>query len=190
MYVYKILTSKLISIIDVYRVKIPKIKFSQIVDEALNMAHSAINYVIGPTISTPNRVPQWDNTTGTLLKDGLDVGVLALNLVQLDASAKLPAVDGSQLTGIGADSTTQLSITGILPSGSVFSVTVSGTNYTKSGDAGNLGASAAYFNSMEKIQIFVNGIQYIKGSDVVWVSATTFILNQDVDNGDEILILS
>jgi len=59
--------------------------------------------VFGPTITTENRVPQWDSTTKTL-KDGLDVGTAANNLVQLDTLGKLPAVDGSNLTGIVASS--------------------------------------------------------------------------------------
>jgi len=61
--------------------------------------------VYGPTPTTENKVPQWDAAAKTL-KDGLTVGTAASNLVQLDGDAKLPAVDGSQLTGIAAGSTT------------------------------------------------------------------------------------
>lgn len=50
--------------------------------------------------STDNNIPQWDGTTGDLLKDGLTVGTGANNLVQLDGSGLLPAVDGSQLTNL------------------------------------------------------------------------------------------
>lgn len=50
--------------------------------------------------STDSNVPQWDGTTGDLLKDGLAVGTSANNLVQLDGSAKLPAVDGSELLNL------------------------------------------------------------------------------------------
>jgi len=55
--------------------------------------------VVGPLTTTVNRVPQW--TAGTrVLSDGLAVGTAATNLVQLDAQARLPAVDGSQLTHV------------------------------------------------------------------------------------------
>lgn len=57
--------------------------------------------VIAPSSTTENKVPQWDNTQKKL-KDGLTVGIGANNLVQLDGSAKLPAVDGSQLTGLSS----------------------------------------------------------------------------------------
>ena len=48
--------------------------------------------------TTSGLVPQWSSTQKTLTT-GLTVGTAANNLVQLDGSAKLPAVDGSQLTG-------------------------------------------------------------------------------------------
>ena len=48
--------------------------------------------------TTSGLVPQWSSTQKTLTT-GLTVGTSANNLVQLDGSAKLPAVDGSQLTG-------------------------------------------------------------------------------------------
>lgn len=48
--------------------------------------------------TTSGLVPQWSSTQKTLTT-GLTVGTSANNLVQLDSSAKLPAVDGSQLTG-------------------------------------------------------------------------------------------
>jgi hypothetical protein len=58
--------------------------------------------VVGPASATNNAVPQYDGTTGKLLKNGPSIGTAANNLVQLDGSAKLPAVDGSQLTNIAA----------------------------------------------------------------------------------------
>jgi hypothetical protein len=52
-----------------------------------------------PTSSTTSGlVPQWGSTQKTLTT-GLSVGTSANNLVQLDSSGKLPAVDGSRLTG-------------------------------------------------------------------------------------------
>ena len=49
--------------------------------------------------TTSGMVPQWSSTQKTLTT-GLTVGTSANNLVQLDGSAKLPAVDGSQLTNV------------------------------------------------------------------------------------------
>jgi len=54
--------------------------------------------------STANNVPRWANTSGDSLAAGLVVGTSANDLVQLDGNAKLPAVDGSQLTNLPAGS--------------------------------------------------------------------------------------
>ena len=66
--------------------------------ELLNPAASG--NVTGPASSTANDVPKFSDTTGKVLADGYTVGTAASNLVQLDGSAKLPAVDGSRLTNI------------------------------------------------------------------------------------------
>lgn len=58
--------------------------------------------VFGPGSSANNNVPQWSGTGGDTLAAGLAVGTSANNLVQLNGSAQLPAVDGSLLTGITA----------------------------------------------------------------------------------------
>lgn len=55
---------------------------------------------VGPATNSDARIPQWNGANSKTLKDGLDVGTGANNLVQLDASAKLPAVDGSELTNL------------------------------------------------------------------------------------------
>jgi hypothetical protein len=54
--------------------------------------------VVGPGSATANAVALFDGTTGKLLKNGYVLGTSANNIVQLNGSAKLPAVDGSQLT--------------------------------------------------------------------------------------------
>lgn len=46
------------------------------------------------------RLPGWLRRVGSAAR--FNVGVLAGNLVQLDSAAKLPAVDGSQLTGLAS----------------------------------------------------------------------------------------
>jgi len=58
--------------------------------------------LFGPAISTDNGVPLFDGTTGKSLKAGLNVGTSANNLIQLDGSVRLPAVDGSLLTNVSA----------------------------------------------------------------------------------------
>ncbi len=50
--------------------------------------------------STDSGIPQWDGTTGGLLKNGLTAGTGANDLVQLDGSGRLPSVDGSQLQNL------------------------------------------------------------------------------------------
>lgn len=67
--------------------------------------------VSGPASATNSAVAQFDGTTGKLLKSGPSIGTSANNLVQLDGSAKLPAVDGSQLTGIAAGWTLVTTVT-------------------------------------------------------------------------------
>ena len=64
--------------------------------------------VAGPASATNNNVPQFDGTTGKLLKNGLTVGTAASNLVQLDGSARLPAVDASQLINLPVNSVFEL----------------------------------------------------------------------------------
>ncbi len=56
--------------------------------------------IAGPSTNTDNNVPQWDGANTKTLKDGLALGTSADNLLQLDGSAKIPAVDGSQLTNV------------------------------------------------------------------------------------------
>lgn len=61
---------------------------------------SSTGNVIGPNSSLTNDIPKFADTTGRVLADGFTVGTAANNLVQLDASGRLPPVDGSQLTNL------------------------------------------------------------------------------------------
>ncbi len=63
---------------------------------------NSLGNVIGPASAISNNVPKYLGTTGKILQDGFTVGVSASNLVQLDGSAKLPAVDGSALINLTA----------------------------------------------------------------------------------------
>ena len=56
--------------------------------------------VKSPATNTNNYVPQWDGLNSRLLKDGLAVGVAAYNLLQLNSSAQIPAVNGILLTNV------------------------------------------------------------------------------------------
>ncbi len=72
-------------------------------------------------------------TSGTLSTARLNVGTSANQLVQLDASGKLPVVDGSQLTNLPAGTETDPTvkvINGLVKSnGTTISVAVAGTDY-------------------------------------------------------------
>lgn len=69
--------------------------------------------VVGPASVADGRVALFDGTTGKLLKQSaqllgtaawLNVGTGASQIVQLDGSGRLPAVDGSQLTNLPSGS--------------------------------------------------------------------------------------
>lgn len=74
--------------------------FSRTGDKGDTGAQGPSGDVGGPGSSTIGNIPQWGDSLGATLTDGLDVGTGANNLVQLDGSSRLPAVDGSQLTNI------------------------------------------------------------------------------------------
>lgn len=61
---------------------------------------SAGGDVVGPASATNNALAQYDGITGKLIKNGPSLGTAANNVVQLNGSAQLPAVDGSLLTNI------------------------------------------------------------------------------------------
>ena len=69
------------------------------------------------------------------------------NMSVSQLAAKLTAVKNTGLT-----------ITGFIVSTTTLSVTSNGTNFVKSGDNGNLGASDSEFLSIEFIQCFLNGV--------------------------------
>ncbi len=67
--------------------------------EILDIATYGAYLVESPTTTTSGKVPYWSSTAHTLL-DGYSVGSSANYLVQLDSSARLPAVSGTLLTGV------------------------------------------------------------------------------------------
>jgi len=94
-----------------------------------------------------------------------------------------------ELLGAAATNITLLSITGSNATGFVYDGTASGVNYTQSGKDANFLSTEAVFNAAET-SIKLNGVDMVKGVDVVWASQTTFTLNYPVDSGDKILIIS
>jgi hypothetical protein len=88
-----------------------------------------------------------------------------------------------------AKTITKLAMTGQIPSGSTYSTTSGGPNYTKSGADGYILSDAAEFNTSPESSIYLNGVYLVKGTEVVWLSSVSFELNLTVDNGDEIIIL-
>ena len=89
-----------------------------------------------------------------------------------------------------AELTTLLTVIHPMPAGSEFFVNSSGTNYIKERDNGNLGADSNEFLNNEKIQIYLNGNNMVKGDHVSWTSSTSFVFGFDVDPGDFIKIVS
>ena len=88
--------------------------------------------------------------------------------------------------------TTKISVTDTIATGATYDVTTGfvGVDYTTSGDTGDLDVDATAFNNAEKISIYLNGTYMVKGVDVVWDTATTFVLNHIADNTDEIIVIS
>jgi hypothetical protein len=86
--------------------------------------------------------------------------------------------------------TTTLSITGRIVQYTNFSVTSSGTDYTKTGDDGDLRETSDKFNLDESREILLNGVYQEKGLNAIWISRYTFQLDITVDNGDIITVRS
>ena len=75
-------------------------------------------------------------------------------------------------------------ITGTILTGTNFSTTSSGVNYTHNGDAGNLGTIAEFFSADRYLEL--NGVEQIKTEDFTRVATNTFRLNRDVHANDRI----
>jgi len=132
-----------------------------------------------PVGDYPRKITDYANTGGVFAVEAFSANVEANDEIYLIHKSILSSTR-----------TTGLAITGAKPAGSTYTVTSSGANYTKSGDDGDLLASEALFNTAESISIFLNGVYQDKGVHAVWASASSFTLDQAVDNGDEIIILS
>lgn len=87
---------------------------------AYNPSTSAVS---GPATATNNAIALFNGTSGKILKDSaIVIGTGAGNVVQLDGSARLPAVNGSLLTNVASAAAA--------PWTQIASVTISGTPST------------------------------------------------------------
>lgn len=68
--------------------------------DGATLSTTELNYVAGVTSSVQTQLGTKANTADLGTAASLDTGTSAGNVVILDGSAKLPAVDGSQLTNI------------------------------------------------------------------------------------------
>lgn len=91
----------------------PNANFEAVLHDEGVFAASGEGDVTGPASSVDGDVVMFDGTTGKQLRAGPQVGTAANQLVQLDAQAALPAVDGSALTDLvlGGDATGDMSDT-------------------------------------------------------------------------------
>ena len=77
--------------------------------EILDIATYGPLLVEAPTTTTSGKIPYWSSTAKTL-SDGYTVGTTSNCLLQLDSSARIPAVSGSLLTSISHGNLTNLSV--------------------------------------------------------------------------------
>lgn len=138
------------------------------------------------------------NFTGTLQNSGSDVltdsdtGTTANKIVKLDSNAKLPAVDGSQLTGIAAGVAKNLIING------GFDVWQRGTSFTSLGnqaysaDRWTTGGNNYNNITVSRVSAAVDGFQYAMRMLSTYAGATTLALYQRIEfngqfyNGQEL----
>jgi len=115
------------------------------------------SFVKTPATNTADNVPQWNGANSKTLKNGLTVGTGANNLVQLNGSSQLPAIDGSLLTGISAASTTNFNC-GILARSSATLLTFTPFNGDRIKINGTVFAiPTAGIAGLANTSVFVNG---------------------------------
>jgi hypothetical protein len=162
--------------------KIPAVDGSQITNLNMTNASSGILPMTrGGTGASTNTDARTNLGLGTAAT--FNVGVAANNIIQLDANAKIPAVDASQVTGIGSSSIANGSILfADLASNSCASNAVilfNGTNWTcgpapnpfdpaSPGPIGATTPNTAKFTNVEAPQL-----QLINGSDTMTLNFAT-----------------
>jgi hypothetical protein len=118
--------------------------------------------------------------------------VTSVDIIEIESAGIIPGPTGptGPVGGVSSTLTTRILITGNKAVSSIYSTTSSGVNYTQAGDDGDIGESAEVFNASCSVFVFLNGLNLTKGTQVIWLSATSFQLEAIVDNGDAIVILS
>lgn len=164
-------------------------------DEFDSIKQSATHTYAGVTrYSTDVEVVAGSDDASAITPDGLTAKVDTDPTMYANSDTLLPSQKAvkSYVDASGSVSTniTKLQIIRSLATGSMFTVTVSTANYTKTGDDGNLLNTETEFNEAAQIGVYLNGVYQVKGAEAVWKSAESFQLNQAVDINDEIVILS
>ena len=138
--------------------------------------------------STNGMIPKWNGTTGDALIDGYTVGVAANNILQLDSSGKIPAVDGSQITGLAQTKISLSQDTTDYVTNSTTYIDV--PNYSDSVIAGkrysiNLLLHSVTSGANEYIQFIFPNASIIGGVGILWdgTAFSTFTKIRSVSNG-------
>jgi hypothetical protein len=92
-------------------------------------------------------------------------------------------------TGTGIKNVLKLTAVNTITAGGIFNITTNTVNYSRSGDnIATLGVDAATFNANKGLLMYLNGTEMLKGTDVIWSTATEFTLSITIDSGDVVLI--
>ncbi len=125
------------------------------------------------------------------LEDGSGTGNLPPNMfLKTTGVGRSVETVPSTTTSDIAENTTLLTVTKVVPAGSEFFVNSNGTYYVKEKDDGDLSTTSEEFLDNEKIQVFLNGSNMVKGDHIQWASQVSFIFGFPVDPGDFIKIIS
>lgn len=93
-------------------------------------------------------------------------------------------------TGSPADKITLISITGLTVAGTIIDLTASGATWTKTGVSAALGPTDTIFNTTPRYRVERNGVNQIKGDEVVYETSSSISFSRDLDVGEEIQVFS
>ena len=71
-----------------------------------------------------------------------------------------------------------------------FDLTVSGVDYTKSGDNGSIGYTEAIFKESDHIKIIYKGRELSKENEAFWISSTTLQINHPLVKNQSLIVRS
>lgn len=112
-------------------------------------------------------------------------GIVLQTQSQGDMRFDPPAVGGADIPTF--QTTVSLTAT---QTNNIYSVAASDTGYVTSGDVGDLGVDATDFNTRESKRIELNGVNQLKGTDVIWQTSTTFQFIGTVDSTDTFVAIT